>query len=95
MAHAHRLATPRGPELRFTFDGQPVTAFAGETLAAALLAAGVPAFGTTRLDAPRLPFCNMGTCFDCAVCVDGRPLVRACLTDVREGMTVTRQEAPK
>jgi len=37
----------------------------------------------------------MGTCFDCAVCVDGRPLVRACLTDAREGMTVTRQEAPK
>lgn len=92
MVKALRLEATRGPEVRFTFDGKPITAYEGETLAAALLAAGIQAFGVTRAGAPRLPFCNMGTCFDCAVVVDGQQLVRACLTDVRDGMVVTRQE---
>lgn len=35
-------------------------------------------------------FCGMGLCFDCLVCVDGRPGVRACVTAVRDGMRVDR-----
>ena len=93
MVKALRMNASRGPEIRLTFDGEVITARAGETLAATLLAAGVSAFGTTRQENPRLPFCNMGTCFDCAVIVDGKPLVRACLTDVREGMDVRTQGA--
>lgn len=92
MPQAIRLNAPRGPALTFTFDGTRIETFAGETVAAALLAAGVPAFGITRTGQPRLPFCNMGTCFDCAVRVDGRGLVRACMTDVAAGMDVRRQE---
>ncbi|MBO9429619.1 (2Fe-2S)-binding protein [Sulfitobacter sp. R18_1] len=92
MVKARRLATKRGGELRIAFEGETITAFEGETLASALLAAGVAAFSLTRTGEPRLPFCNMGTCFDCAVRVDDRELVRACLTDVREGMRVRRQE---
>ena len=92
MSKAQRLETKRGCELKFTFEGETITAFEGETLASALLAACVTAFSLTRTGEPRLPFCNMGTCFDCAVRVDGRFLVRACLTDVREGMQVNRQE---
>ena len=79
--------------MAFTFEGQPLTAREGETLAAALLAAGVPAFGLTREGQPRLAFCNMGTCYDCAVTVDGQRLVRACLTEVRAGMNVTLHRA--
>ncbi len=93
MIKATRIATHRGKPVTFTFQGQTVTAFLGETLATALLAARVPAFGVTRDGAPRLPFCNMGTCFDCAVTVDGQRLVRACLTDVRAGLCVIRHEA--
>jgi len=92
MVKARRLAAKRGDELRITFEGKTITAFEGETLASALLAAGVAAFSLTRTSEPRLPFCNMGACFDCAVQVDDRELVRACLTDVREGMQVRRQE---
>ncbi|TQS70747.1 (2Fe-2S)-binding protein [Rhodobacteraceae bacterium] len=92
MANFHRLPVARGRPVRFTFEGAPVDSFAGETLATALLAAQVGAFGHTREGNPRLPFCNMGTCFDCAVQVDGRGLVRACLTDVVEGMVVNMQE---
>lgn len=69
-------------------DGLPITAYRGETLAAALLAAGIGAFGHTRTDRPRLPLCNMGTCFDCALTVDGVELVRACLTPVADRMQV-------
>lgn len=93
MVQSRRMAAPRGKQVTFTFEAQPVTAHEGETLAAALLAAGVPAFGLTREGQPRLPFCNMGTCYDCAVTVDGQRLVRACLADVREGMTITLHRA--
>lgn len=92
MVKARRIETNRGPRVQFTFEGTQITTFEGETIAAALLTADVKAFSVTLAGAARIPFCNMGTCFDCAVIVDGQPLVRACLTDVREGMVVTRQE---
>lgn len=88
-----RKPAPRGRRIGFTFEGRPVTAHEGETLATALLAAGIAAFGTTREGQPRMPLCNMGTCFDCAVTVDGQRLVRACLTEAREGLCVTRHRA--
>lgn len=90
---ASRAPAQRGVELEFEFDGEPIVAYEGETLAAALLAADVSAFGVTREGEPRLPLCNMGTCFDCAVTVDGRRLVRACLTDASDGMVVERSES--
>lgn len=92
MVKAQRLDTRRGRKVTFSFDGQTIDSHEGETLATALLAAGVAAFNVTRGGQPRLPFCNMGTCFDCAVRVDGQDLVRACLTDVRDGMRVEQQE---
>lgn len=69
-------------------DGKPIEAYPGESVAAALLAAGVAVFRVTSQGAPRGPFCNMGVCFDCLVEVDGRPGVRACMTTVRAGMRV-------
>lgn len=89
---AVRLPASRGGPVEFTFDGRPVRAYRGETLAAALLAAGVTGFGTDRGGRPRRPLCNMGTCFDCAVTVDGIPLVRACLTPVTDGLDVRATE---
>lgn len=88
MPESRRLPVTRGRGIAITFDGRPIACFEGETIASALLAAGVGAFGITRDGKPRAPFCNMGTCFECAVTVNGRPLVRACLTPVVDGMTV-------
>jgi NADH dehydrogenase/NADH:ubiquinone oxidoreductase subunit G len=34
----------------------------------------------------------MGVCFDCLVEVDGAPNRQACLTPVREGMVIRRQD---
>lgn len=88
MSPASRLGRPAAPDLTVVLDGEPVAAHRGETLAAALIAHGVTSFGRTRTGRPRSPMCNMGTCFDCAVEVDGTPLVRSCLTPVEEGMVV-------
>jgi predicted molibdopterin-dependent oxidoreductase YjgC len=77
----------------FTFDGREVTAEAGQSIAGALLAAGVRSWRTTRLDgAPRGLFCGIGVCFDCLVEVDGRPGMRACLTAANDGDRVTTQQ---
>ena len=84
-------ATPE-PALRFAFDGAPVTALPGQTVGAALLAAGVRTLRTTRVEGkPRGMFCGIGVCFDCLVTVNGEPNVRACLTPVRDGDDVRTQ----
>lgn len=90
---ASRTPAERGHQVTFEFDGDAITAYEGETVATALLAANVAAFGVTREGDPRLPVCNMGTCFDCVVTVDGEPMVRACMRDVSEGSCVKRNEA--
>lgn len=82
----------RGAAVRFTLDGRTMTAFEGETISAALMAAGERTLRTTsRTGEPRGLFCSMGVCFDCLVQVDGRPNVRACQTPVQNGMRVSRQ----
>jgi predicted molibdopterin-dependent oxidoreductase YjgC len=78
----------RAPEIELRVDGSPVLAYPGETLAAALVAAGRRAFRRTAQGDLRGPFCNMGVCFECVVTVDGVPNVRACMTTVRPGMAV-------
>src|SRR5262245_39702722 len=86
------LNLTRGRLLHFTFDGQPMEAYEGETVAAALLAGGQRAFRrTARGSEPRGLFCGMGICFDCLVQIDGCPNVRACQTPVAEGMRVEIQ----
>ena len=48
------------------------TSRAGQTVAAALTAAGIRTWRTTRHGAPRGLFCGMGVCQDCLVTIDGR-----------------------
>jgi predicted molibdopterin-dependent oxidoreductase YjgC len=87
------VAAKPGPEITFTFDGRPVTALRGQSLAAALWAAGIIAWRTTRTGGrPRGVFCGIGQCFDCLVTVDGRPNRRACLVPAGPGDVVTTQE---
>lgn len=80
---------PTGRGFSFHFDGRAIDALEGETIAAALSAAGILAFRTTPSGAPRGLHCGMGACFDCVVTVDGRIGQRACLTKAAEGMHVT------
>ena len=70
-----------------TFAGRTLQARDGQSVAAALTAAGVRAWRTTRRGArPRGLFCGIGVCFDCRLTIDGRPAQRACRVPVRDGM---------
>ena len=82
----------RGPRVEIVLDGSPVEAFEGETVATVLLAQGRIATRTTVKGEPRGIFCGMGVCFDCLVVVDGVPNTRACMTWVRDGLQVSRQD---
>jgi predicted molibdopterin-dependent oxidoreductase YjgC len=70
-----------------TFSGRTLHAREGQSVAAALTAAGVRSWRTTRRgQQPRGLFCGIGVCFDCLLTIDGRPAQRACLVPVRDGM---------
>jgi predicted molibdopterin-dependent oxidoreductase YjgC len=72
-----------------TFAGRTLQARDGQSVAAALTAAGVRSWRTTRRGArPRGLFCGIGVCFDCLLTIDGRPAQRACLVPVRDGMVL-------
>ena len=79
----------RPTPVTITVDGRPISAFAGESLAAALFAAGIRTLRRSpRAAAPRGMFCLMGVCQECLVWLDGRR-VTACEEPVREGMAIT------
>jgi len=81
-------AVRRGPALRFLMDGQSIEAFAGESVAAALMAAGVRELRQSPRDgAPRGAFCFMGSCQECLVWVGARKLP-SCQVPVSEGLAV-------
>lgn len=84
-----RLADVDASTVTLRVDGETVSAHLGETVAAALLAAGRLAFRETAVSGrKRGPFCMMGACFDCLVEIDGEPNRQACMTLVDDGMTV-------
>lgn len=84
----HRVQARRALITIFV-DGQAVSAETGDTVAAALLSAGLLRLrGSAISNAPRAPYCLMGVCFECLVEIDGVPDRQACLVPVREGMHV-------
>jgi predicted molibdopterin-dependent oxidoreductase YjgC len=79
----------RGRAVNILVDGLTVPAFDGESIAAALLAAGWRALRTApRRAEPRGMYCGIGLCFECVATVDGQGSVRTCRTPVRDGMRV-------
>jgi hypothetical protein len=87
-----RLHDLGGDVVRFTIDGRPAVARVGDTVAAALLEAGVRGSRTTPVSgSPRAAYCMMGVCFDCLVVIDGIGNRQGCLVEVAEGMKVETQ----
>lgn len=97
MAHRIDNGVERGQPVDVTIDGQPHRAYAGETVATVLFAAGVTIFHRSKRGQVRGPFCNMGSCFECLVRVGaaGEPIsgswVRACMTLVQSGMAIVTE----
>ena len=95
-----RLHDPHQRTIRVTIDGRPVTAGAGDSVAAVLIAENVKVTRVSAVSgAPRAPYCMMGVCFECLVTIDGTGNRQGCLVQVAEGMAIetltTRREAGK
>jgi sarcosine oxidase subunit alpha len=83
-------------DVAISVDGATVTARAGDTVAAALLAAGLTSTRTTPVSGtPRAPYCMMGVCFECLVTIDDIGNRQGCLIPVREGMRVETQKGKR
>lgn len=81
------------PAVTIHFEGRAIAAWRGDTVAGALLAAGITYFRRSAISGTeRGPYCLMGACFDCLVEIDGAPNQQACLRVVQEGMRVARQD---
>lgn len=75
------------------YNDTPIQAIEGEPIASALINAGIQAFRTTaKKHEPRGIFCAIGRCTDCMMIVDGIPNTRTCVTQVKDGMHVYKQE---
>ena len=90
---AGRLTDPNRL-LTFTFEGRTITAVAGQSIAAALYAAGVRIFTRSfKYHRPRGLFCVSGDCPSCLMQVDDRPNVRTCIEPAQQGQVVRHQNA--
>ncbi len=68
-------------------DDVAISATDGQSVGAALTAAGITSWRRTRQrDRPRGLFCGIGICFDCLLTVDSLPGQRACLVRAAPGM---------
>jgi sarcosine oxidase, subunit alpha len=75
-------------EAAFSFNGEPMVGFEGETIAAALSANGISRFSSHPKDgSPQGLFCANGQCSQCAVLVDGNAR-KACITPLSRGMAI-------
>ena len=87
-------ALSRAGTVTISFDGQPIEAFVGDTVASAVYGAGIRLFSRSfKYHRPRGLLCCTGSCPNCMVTVDGTPNVRACTTPVAPGMRVEPQNA--
>ncbi len=89
MRLSHPDFRPVGRSIAFRFEGKEITALEGESIAAALSAAGYLQFRRTAHGSPRGLHCGIGACFDCLVSIDGRGAERACLVRAAPGMEVS------
>ncbi|HEY2746009.1 MAG TPA: 2Fe-2S iron-sulfur cluster-binding protein [Polyangia bacterium] len=85
---------PHGDRLTLRFEGGDVPACAGESVAVALFASGQRVLSRSiKYHRPRGFFCLAGHCGACLMRIDGKPNVRACKTQAKDGLRVERQNA--
>ena len=74
-------------------NGRTIAATPGETVMAALTAAGFKVLKQSNVSGePRGPFCGMGVCYECLVTINGVPKQRSCMVEVAENMEITIHE---
>ena len=86
------LEFDRGERVTFSFDGKDIEGYTGESIAAALHAAGIKELAKSPvLHRPRGLFCAIGNCSSCLMTVDNQPNIRVCVTKVKSGIKVETQ----
>jgi predicted molibdopterin-dependent oxidoreductase YjgC len=83
-----RLAETGRASVHLVADGRAVAAFAGDTLAVALLTHQGHLRHSEFGDGVRAGFCLMGACQDCWVWTEDGERLRACTTVVRDGLRI-------
>jgi len=84
----------RGEPFEIEVDGEKIVAYEGETIGAALLAAGSRTLRyTNKLERPRGLYCGIGLCQECCMTINGIPNTQACQTLATPGCQVeTRKD---
>ena len=83
----------KGKEVIFTCNDEEVKGFEGETIAAALHAAGIKVLShSSENHRPRGFYCAIGNCSSCLMEVNGVANVRVCTEPLKAGMVVKSQE---
>lgn len=81
---------PPNEMVRFTFRGRECTGWSGESIASAIMRAGILTVRRTRIgDEARGYYCGMGLCWECAVHVEGLGIVRSCCQPVSDGQVIS------
>jgi predicted molibdopterin-dependent oxidoreductase YjgC len=88
-----RAIVPDAPAVRILIDGEAVTAYAGESVLVAVLAARNALRQHEFSDEMRAGFCLMGACQDCWVWTADGDRLRACTTPAVAGMSIVTQLA--
>lgn len=79
----------RKESITLMVNGRKLTAYRGETVLSALIAAGVKTVKKSLVVAEnRGALCGMGVCYQCLVTIDGKPNIRACMVEVRDKMEI-------
>jgi len=84
----HRVPSGARPPIGLTVDGEPVSAYAGDTLLTALLTHRAQLGRNPFSMQPRAGFCLIGACQDCWVWLEGGRRARACTTLAEDGMRI-------
>ena len=82
-----RSTAPEARPRTIAFEGDAVPAYDGESIAAALAAAGRLGLRRSEDGTPRGMFCGMGVCAECLVPIGDGPRVRACIAPVSAAAT--------
>lgn len=93
-AQFRRVAARTGRQVTLSFEGTALHATTGDSVLAALLESGALIRRLEFGGEPRAGFCLMGTCQDCWVWSAEGGRLRACTTEVVDGMVLFAEPQP-
>ena len=84
----------RGQQFEITVDGEKIIAYEGETVGAALMAAGQRTLRyTNKKEQPRGLYCGIGLCQECRMVINGVANTQACQTLAAPGCQIETQKS--